>query len=92
MRIFFCRVIGFFAVLTGLGLPAASMFLLVPGSVYAFRYELKWEQGHFNLPPGTTEWYVTQGNNMQSILFTSGHHRVRVESKSIIWPRAPVRL
>ena len=63
------------------------LMLMIPSFSFAFRYDIKWAPGHFNLPPGTTEWYVTQGNNVQSILFTSGHHRVRVESKSIIWPR-----
>ena len=78
------------------GLFFLSLFLF-QGQSFAFKYSLKWATAwgmdypsglEFGFPAGQyTEHYVTQGNNLQVILQTSGQNRVWVEQKAVLWPR-----
>lgn len=74
-----------------LGMLVAAGLVLFPAAGPAFRYEITWPSAvgseNYGLPPGQSEWYVTQGNNLQVLLHTSGQHRVWVEQKAILWPR-----
>ncbi len=70
--------------------------MTLPADGISFQYYLEWADGstgtpqkqpYFGYPKEYTEWYFTEGNNMQMVVSTFGLHEVWAEKKSILWPR-----
>jgi len=51
------------------------------------RYVLISGGGDYGLPVGHVEYYISQANNLQAILHSSGTNQIWDEAKSVIWPR-----